>query len=196
MSLRDLYIADALAKAWHEELEPIFGDQTHCIEAAKIARAALARVKVPSRPLPCGLLVANPEGSDLIDAGVPITQWPATAWSIGVDPDSNVPGPGWNGHLILAGDGWIGDFSAAQFRHSKRRRLARIDIEAWVSPTPPGWDLRPISIRNEDHGTVVVIQPRPELARWRSTNAWRSNVPTDWVDKLLARLTHPEGATI
>lgn len=179
--MTDLEIADDLATAWTEVIAPVFAGRTHCIEAAKIARAALARLGVAARPMPCGIVVANADAAPLINRHVPVADWPPEAWSVGVDPATGPANPGhWNGHMVLVGDGWVGDYSAAQFS-----RPPLIDLRAWTAPVPDGWDREPCTFTSTD-GFWIGLWPNARLAGWRNSNAWRAAVPSEWLDKLVA----------
>lgn len=158
-----------------------------CIASARIAQAILKDVGVSSAPVPCAIWIGNEEAVDMLDSGLTdVALWPPSAYSVGVNPDFPPVNDhaGWNGHVILEGDGWIGDYSAAQFnRPAKRLKMGpwalRVGVEAKV--TDAGWQL--VNRR----GTAVIIETRRELAAWRSTPDWRSEVPDDLVSQMAAR---------
>lgn len=184
MSANDARWAFRLARAWRESTLPAtFGEVTHCIEAAKLGRLALKRVFVDAEPLPCGYVICNAEAEALMGRGVPVSEWPGSAWSVGVDPDAtDVPGVGWNGHLLLRGDGWIADLSAGQFS----RPLRNLTVHAWAAPIDPTKDVltEPTRYAAPDGNVVALVVPRPELRAWKNGSAWRGTPPRGWVEQL------------
>lgn len=182
MNVSGFRVASALAGAWDRaRIHDEFKGTTHCIEATKIGLEVLREFGVAARPLPCGIAVANLRAAELMDARVPVADWPANAWSVGVDPDVvNGNGVGWDGHLIIAGDCWLCDLAGEQFA-----RPPLITITAWASPIRSNVFDDGVRHRVTDGKVRVDVHPRLRLARWRNGSAWRAPVPSDWYDQLV-----------
>lgn len=179
--MSDYETAIAVAGAWNASWLPAtFGERTHCIEAAKIGLAVLKELGVTARPLPCAYRIANPLAHEFISTRQPVSEWPDDAWAIGVDPDSNAPGPGWNGHVVVLGDGFMLDLSAGQFH---RRH---IPSKAYAAPLDDMDPTLPMRFERVGDDIVVEVWPRPELRAWKNGSAWRLPVTPKVVDSLVA----------
>lgn len=181
--------ARRMARRWHA-LSIVHPDsRPMCIEATRTGIAALARVGITARPLPCGITVFNQTALNLYRQGVPTTLWPAGARSVTVSPDLPNDGPGWNGHLVIDHDDFICDLSLGAFSrpgriHARPTVWAKAtDLLCVDASAGPAW----IAYRS-DRPIIVMIAPKPRLAAWRQTSAWRQDPPTDVVDELVDAL--------
>lgn len=156
------------ANAWPFRAPMPTGGSGKCIEATRYLIEALRPLGIKARPLPCAIVVANNAAIDPILQGLPADQWPADAWSIGVDPNQPHPGSQWNGHLIAEHELFICDLSLGEMsRPAKNLHLEPTVIpRALLTQTDQGF-----IARNES--TLLMVFPRPELAAWRKGSAWR-----------------------
>lgn len=158
---------EALALAWKRwGQEPGFPyGRDHCINGSRVALGALDLLGIPARPASVTFAIFNQFAWDMYCRQIPVDKWPEHAHSIGVDKrDTHDPKPGgWYGHLIVEGDGWLLDVSAAQFD-----RPGRI-----VSDGPLLLD---INLDPADDVVTVVTQDRSRqvllLGRWPENDGW------------------------
>lgn len=155
------------------------GPRGRCIEGTRLATAVLRHLGVDAAALACDVVAANRAGVALLAEGVPATEWPPHAWSIGVLCDiprsgANRQEPGrrrgFAGHVVACGDGWFCDLTAQQF-HRPERGLV-VDA-ALAGPYDP-------AVARVSHdlprGAVLVWKWRPEVRSYRTTPAWRQDV--------------------
>jgi hypothetical protein len=160
-----------------------------CIEATRAGIAALAQAGIAARPLPCGITVFNQTALDLYMRGVPRTRWPPAARSVTVSPELPNSGPGWNGHLVIDHDEFVCDLSLGAFSrpgrvHTRPTVWAKgTDLVPVDATAGPAW----IAYR-PDRPVIVMIDPKPRLAAWRQTAAWRQDPPTSVIDELVDAL--------
>lgn len=188
--------------AWAWKAAGLDEKMKSCIQSTRIGLDVLANLGIQARALPCAIVVRNAEAVDASLRGLPVQDWPPSAWSVGIDPDAppadsgvdkttstlfgggkvfdNRTGErGWNGHLIIEGGGWLLDLSANQFS----RPLREMELHAWAAPVSPldleagdnSWLITMVG------GVNVRIYPRPELAAWRNGAAWREDPPEEAV---------------
>lgn len=183
------------------------GEQNSCITATAVGVAALTRLGVSCRPLPCAAWAGN---AAALPAFIERRPLPLDGWSVGIDPDapaSAVPdrgasytepyrrGPsGWNGHLVIAGDSWVLDLTAAQF-HRPQRGIV-VPGPVLIDPADP---TKSVAAPLPDGGALILL-PRPELARWRRSPAWRDDdvpaVAADVVAKIVERIDREDRARL
>lgn len=188
--------------AWAWKAAGLDAKLKSCIQSTRIGLEVLANLEIQATALPCAIVVRNAEAVDCSLRGLPVADWPPTAWSVGIDPDAPAPaqtpaeaassallgGPvidnrtgerGWNGHLLIEGEGWLLDLSANQFS----RPLRNMELHAWAAPITP---LDPDAGDNSwlitmTNSVNVRVYPRVELAAWRNGSAWREDPPQDAV---------------
>ena len=108
----------SVINAWDElSMDDMFdADGGYCVNATRIAIDVLGKLGVAAKPAVWGVIVGNAEALRMIDSGTPVDEWPDSAWTVGVEPDSPVPlSKGIRGHLVAEVDGGILDLSARQF---------------------------------------------------------------------------------
>jgi hypothetical protein len=161
----ELEVVQALARAWMDwQKEDSFPfDDTHCINGARVAVRALEQLGVKAKPVSVRLMFANAAARALIEAEVPVEEWPTEAWSVGVAPGATAPPRAgrWGGHLMVEGDGWTLDVSFDQMARPGRLVTEGPLVAALNLP---------------DEGWVVfddVLGQRLLLATWRANNGWR-----------------------
>jgi hypothetical protein len=71
-----------------------------CIAATKITEQVARYFGLRGKAQPVRIVVANQAAIPFITAGVPVTDWPAPAWSVGTDGSQHRPGR-YPGHLVL-----------------------------------------------------------------------------------------------
>lgn len=139
----------------------------HCVNGTRVAVEVLRHFGVRVGPQSVRVVVFNSFAWDLFRAGVPVSEWPQHAHSVGVDPSQIEQRPGqWNGHLVARGEEFTLDISAGQFH-----RPGRIEM--------PG----PVLIDGTvDEGGLLVSGPKglrmlyglaPEANEWRTAGGWR-----------------------
>jgi hypothetical protein len=160
-----------LAEAWRKwEREPSFPYSPDCcINGTRVVIDALREFDVKARPVSVGVLLFNRFAWDLYQAGIPNTEWPYHAHSIGIDPTVGTVGRdgGWDGHLVAEGDGWTLDISAGAFD-----RPGRI-----ISPGPRVLDTNVpptgFGVYTDGHGQTLLMERQPANNRWRQAPGWR-----------------------
>jgi hypothetical protein len=150
-------------RAWQDEPGFPFTPD-HCINGARVAMRTLHTFGVKAKPMSVRFTLFNRFAKDLFDAGFGPDEWPDHAWSLGVGPDAQKgDGGGWDGHLMLEGDGWTLDVSARQFH---RPGLIRVERPLLLWENLPGWP-RLINFTDEHSQWWT-------LGRWPSNNGWRN----------------------
>lgn len=154
----------ALGPAWRRwEALPTFPFKPDCcINAARVGVEVLRRFGVKARPVSVELLLINRFGLQLMEAQVPVDQWPAHAHSIGITPGADFAHreDGWPGHLMIEGDDWTIDLSARQFA---RPGKLIVDGPWMLPPIPRGERL----VLVDDYRQALVV------SRWAGNNGWR-----------------------
>ena len=137
-----------------------------CILATRTLGAVFERLNGWSwEALPCASLAANAAAVELLEARVPVEEWPEVAWSVGVDDDPADVNPGrYAGHLVLVLDTGAGlqlvDGALGQFSRPHRGlvvpEMVRFDIEdAWA----------PVHSVEFEAGTKVMWRPSKRLGK-------------------------------
>lgn len=166
----------------------------NCIEASKLAVAVWRRLGIECKAMACDVDAANATG--LLALAASGGRSIGAGWSVGVrcEPDAEAnslvidrnPEGSFFGHLVVVGDDWFADVTAAQFH--------RPEIGIHV----PGAVVGPYDPEDQgvqrllDGGGMIRWYWRPEWKRWRVTRAWRQDVPRDLVDALIARMEKVE----
>jgi hypothetical protein len=147
-----------------------------CILASRTGHEVLRELGVASNVYTCQLLVFNDQGWDLMEAGVPHSEWPDQAWSIGVGMDPLNEVGRWNGHMMLhVGDELI-DLSASQLNRPGRIEISGPLVLPYVVETGM-----------TRFGPVRILVNRTHVRNYRHANDWRVN----WkplVPKVLAEM--------
>lgn len=182
-------IPAALATVWayigfpHEET-----GVGQCITLTRIGIEVLQRFGVKARPLPCELFVANTLAMRLALEGVPASQWPEEAYSLGVA--ANADGrEGWNAHLAI------------EWQVGEQQGILDLDIARYSRPrygivVEP----RPVVPSHGTGGTWwragptawVRWTPARHLSGFKKTPAWRAPVPFVVMEKLVSLMEHVE----
>lgn len=176
----------AVVDVWPDDAHTVHDARGTCIESVRMVLPVLGRLGVACKPLPCAVWAGNQLAWQLFQAGVRVADWPPEAHSVGVDPDQGHRRGerGWNGHLVVAGDDWLLDLTAPQLHRPDRGVNVRGAVLATDTPAPPRD--RPLVLGADD--TTLIYTPRPELARWRVTDAWRQDVPADLTAAIVQRV--------
>lgn len=164
----------------------------HCILGTRVLIDVLDQLDIPTRVVPVECLVANQRAVPLIEAKVPVPDWPPEAWSVGATTMS--PGGGYPGHLILVADGPDGrvlvDSATRQFFRPQYGIMAPWTITAKV---PAAWP--------ERDGAAVVLRLGSWQISWasavsrlgnrhRSASDWNRGRAREYVDEILDTLSH------
>jgi hypothetical protein len=75
-------------------------EESCCIAATKITEQVAGYFGLRGKARPVRIVVANQAAIPFITSGVPVTDWPAHAWSVGTDGSQRRPGR-YPGHLVL-----------------------------------------------------------------------------------------------
>jgi hypothetical protein len=169
-------VVDALAEAWgawqRDDGFPFSDD--HCINGSRVTISALARLGVYARPLSVSFILFN--------AHVPPDVWQPPAHSLGVGPGAVKGADGWDGHLVVEGEGWTLDVSARQFHRPGRL----ISDGPWLCDEnlPAEGPL----LRVDEHNQVLYIARWPENNGWRTAGGWKRPHGAE-VREIVARTT-------
>jgi hypothetical protein len=165
-----------LAEVWADVYDsPDPKDHARCITHTKRAIAVLARLNVPARPCAVRALAANAAALPYVFR-VPVSEWPPEAHSVGImlepiDAQSQAEPhrrKATSIHVVAVGDGWLFDPTARQFHRGLRDIIVPGPL---VLPVPEGEDV----IRADlERGGLIVYGLRPEVAAFRTTNAWQA----------------------
>lgn len=165
-------IAHALAEAWDEWSRaasfPFMRSQQrgYCVNATRVGIQALRAFGVFAKPASVTLVVLNQAADQLARAGVPVEQWPAHAWSVGVGYGDNAVNGGWDGHLLIDGGDWALDLSGEAYE-----RQGRIDIRGplLLPALPPLGERQAWTFAKH----TFVIERAPQHNAWRRLNGWK-----------------------
>lgn len=137
------------ADTWNDSVD---GHPGWCLNATAIGMEALRRHGIRSSPRIGTCLVSNAEGRKMAEQGLPASEWPADAHSVGVV--RFVPEPKEmkvNGHVVISVGGGILDLSSGQFN---RRRYNMMLPPLWYPPKSKRrgtWQLE------DEMGTVALL---------------------------------------
>jgi hypothetical protein len=172
---------EALTEAWHKwSSSPDFPfaksrSRGYCINATRTGIDALAAYGVKAKPVSVSMVIANQAASQLIEAGVPFTEWPEHAWSIGLGHDNATsPDAGWNGHLVIE----VGNYYVIDLSGEALHRPGLIEIDGPIVLAGLA------RVGQETHYTldrsvVVFAQRTPEHNAWRHAPGWTTRRPLD-----------------
>jgi len=159
----------ALHDAWPEVWPHEPYTKGACILATRTAIEVGRYFGVTLTAQPLSVVVLNPAAKAEYAQQRPIDEWPPEAWSVGTHCTDTVTATGWEGHLIVVGDGMMADLTAGQFdRPEKGIRCA-----PWVMPVPtqpPPWGFE----FGEAPSTQMVMLPC-EARAYRQSPDWRTN---------------------
>lgn len=177
-----------------------------CILTTRVGQMVLDEFGISSRPTPVFVTVHNREAWDLSQHGIPVSQWPETAHSVGVNEDSHLSRQtGWNGHLVLLvrQPGHLRllvDLTADQFDRPARNLVVGgpvfmdlPDGKLWTPQDP----LFTVVGDRFAPDTIISYRPMPpghsEARRWQETPDWTSG-PDEvraYAEAIAARLPAP-----
>ena len=186
---------DRLQYGWEQRTRETPLAPNHCILGTRTLYEALRRLGVEARIVTVEALFANREAMALVERGVPVPDWPKTAWSVGAV--TSAPGSGYPGHLVLVvtvDDGtFLIDSSTGQFQRPRFGILPPPTLRVEVPQAD--WPTDPKTAMRYDHpGWVASWKWAPELGNLhRSAPDWR-NGRRDHVDRVLelsGLLTNP-----
>jgi hypothetical protein len=169
-----------------------FGDDEtpggRCITRTRFGMQVLQQLGVAATPLPCILLVGNPDAGSAVRAGLPKALWRAPIACVEVDPDDPAnPDPEWGAHLVV------------EWRVEGVGGLMDLDLQRY---TRPNWGIHtramtvqfPDDFRDEpvgyffDDGCVAVWTPARHRSRFKRGSAWRTPWDQGLVDMVVERV--------
>lgn len=160
-----------------------------CIETTRLAILVLDRLGLPARAQSVRAAILNVQARDLIERGVPMAQWPPSAWSLACGYDTNPnEGDDWSGHLVAVvrepgKPRVIMDASADQFD-----RPGKLNVPGPVLTTVTGlWTPRdPMARVLADQTTVISYEPfapsDPQGQDYLRARAWTRD--PDWFEEM------------
>lgn len=159
-----------------------------CVEATRVAVAALTQVGVVCRAEACDVTALNCVDADWRAAGAE-PPMPTDAWSIGLRCDAMAMAPnlsepyrrrkGFAGHLVVRGDGWFADLTAQQL-HRPEHGVHVLGVLAGEVD-----EAELLAQAELPHGGLVEYFWRPEIRHWRNTPAWRQDIPAELIRLLV-----------
>jgi hypothetical protein len=160
----------------------------HCILGTRTLFEAARRLGADRpRIVTVEALAMNGEAAGLVDRGIPVGEWPPSAWSVGAV--TSAPGSGYPGHLVLIvntddGRAYLLDSSTGQFRREHKglmvpgTLIVEVPNQDW--PTDPA-----VSVRYDTPGWTMSWKWAPELGNLhRAAPDWRKG-RRDHVDRVL-----------
>lgn len=176
------YIVEAMARAWgkwqHEPGFPFSPD--HCINGTRVVCRAMEKLGVRAQPVSVQFALFNRFAWALFSEGVPVSEWPDHAWSLGVGPGHVKGTDRWDGHLVAEGTSWTLDISAAQFNRPGRITVSGPRIMPKLPPVGRGLVL------DDEYGQRLIISRWPANRTWRTSGGWMRLHGTE-VAELVAR---------
>lgn len=159
-------------------------EASNCIQVSRLGVDVLHRYGVDAKAQPVSVAAYTRKGYELQQRGVPISQWPDDAWSVGVmgtgksDPDTRR----WDGHLVIVVRNpnrkrTLIDLSADQMNRPQRgihiEGPVFMDIEGLWSPKDPLFTL--VGQNKPTGPTIVRYAPQVTGGGWKTS--------PDWLDK-------------
>jgi hypothetical protein len=138
----------------------------HCIMATRAAIEVGHYFGYTWHPLVVNIAVFNQAGFELFQQGIPFTDWPAEAHSVGVISQNTTTATGWDGHLLARAGDILIDLAGAQFDRPGKD----IAIGPWtfkVEGEGPWPGLR--------DGTHLIVWPQTGITVYRRTRDWKTN---------------------
>jgi hypothetical protein len=168
-------ILEAMARCWPMVVRITGMQPSHCILAARAATETARYFGVTLRERAVSVLVANAKAWELINADVPVDEWPDDAWSIGIDPhdERNAAMRGYAGHVITESPRYLLDLSAPQFNRPRRGLYVEDPLLA-----PRGDDPADAWTYGDERGTRLVYRPMDDrsyrkMPDWTNRLNWR-----------------------
>lgn len=151
-----------------------------CVEITRLVVDILAMANIPCRAMACEVEAGNASAIAAAAAGRPLALWPADAHTLGVRIGNKTgPGGGWGGHLVAVGDTWFLDMTAVQLNRPHRNIKVPGPV---IGPYTPGQTGSQLTLPG---GGVIRWFWKPEVARWRTTPAWRQNIPPSLIEQIM-----------
>lgn len=160
-----------------------------CIVSTRIGQLVLARFGFTARPVVTAVVAANAEAAKLIERDIPLSQWPASAWSVGVAAQGDHHPGGFDGHLVLVLRRQVGlrrlliDLSADQM--DRPHRGVRVPGPV-IGTVPELWTPDNPATVTADDGMVLTYQPVLGLTVYRKSSDWSGH--TDTVNAMVERI--------
>jgi hypothetical protein len=162
----ELGLLNALKLVW-PEVSANRVKTNSCILATRIGLEVGQYFGFSWRALPVDLAAFNDTGFAAFEAGIPVADWPAGAWSVGSACENRLGDDGWSGHLIVQANRWLLDLSASQYARPHKD----INIQPWlmeINDAESPW------LAGQD-GLHMVLKPRPDITIYRKARDWRLN---------------------
>jgi hypothetical protein len=174
------------------EWEPIYRtdvdrgvlDVSACILGTRTMIAAFTHLGIEATAVPTRAVACNRVGAEMLRSGLPSSQWPSHAWTVGTDT-SPVEGR-YSGHMVavvcIDGEEWLVDSTSLQFRRPQRD----MPIPATLSLNADGWDTNWLVARHRQWEVAWLRAPELGL-RHRQSPDWRRNWKP-YAERLIGRL--------
>jgi len=171
-----------LAAAW-SQIRTSISEQSilevgtgRCIASTRFGIGVLGVLGIKSRALPCSLTVWNGLAYDLSTRNVPMVEWPALAWSLGVAADEKPIGRVWDAHLCIE---WKGENGQSGILDLDLPLYTRPQYGINLMATALAWpDRERRMLHSEsDSGEHVLWVAARHLTRFRLSEEW--TIPPD-----------------
>lgn len=150
-----------------------------CILGTRVLIDVLAYFGVEGSALPVRVLVLNQAGAEQMEKGIPISEWPDEAWSVGVD-DRNPDNPTveearakWRfpAHLVVQANGYLLDPTADQMDRPQRGLRVLGSVAAQLPDD--FFDGGYVGLHDPNTGTRMFYSPSPLRPHtWKSAPDW------------------------
>lgn len=165
-----------------------FEKTNNCILSTRVGLDVLTHYGLTAKPQPVRVVAWNEEGYRLYARQVPPSQWPDSAWAVGIEgtgaSDKNFGG--WDGHLVVllrnpSRKRTLIDLTADQL--DRPAKGIRIGGPLFMDLTPvwtPG-DMLFAHYGQSPSMTIVGYEPQVNAGNWRSAPDWSDAEETNTV---------------
>lgn len=170
----------AVLPAWFATVEGLQGRRGRCVEACRVATATLRKMGVDCGALACDVDACNAGVTFGPVGAAPDTPPTASSFVLQVSCDEPSSGAnydeprrrqGFAGHLVVVGAGWFADLTAPQFHRPEHGVVVTGAALGPYDPLELGTEM------DLPAGGRLRWYWRPEVKAWRTTPAWRQDVP-------------------
>lgn len=168
--MSELDFLEVVTAVVREEVLKVFSPDS-CVASTWVLTEVLSYFGYTSEPLPVVALVFNEKGFEMASQGVPPSEWPDDAWSVGVEGTGvrELATRRWDGHLVaLVNGNWLIDPSLDQFSRPQRGMAtnpAVLDAAEWTVRTKM-WCWR------RADGVVIGYRLMEKPGAWRDAPDW------------------------
>lgn len=144
-----------------------------CVLSVRVLKDVLDYFGIDSRPQAVGVVAFNAEGWELAGRNVPQSEWPPSAWSVGVKGTGLVEQRErsyWDGHLVLL----VGDIMIDPSLDQLARPERGINVAPTAFAIPPDTDTRAsFGYSRPDGGGSLLYSFLDLPPTWRNAPDWQ-----------------------